>query len=79
MFIYLWILITMNFVQFWYVSVVIKCIVRSGQFHVYKVLKFWTSFILCKAKPLILKNYGWTYIDNYESMVSLKIWIYVLF
>jgi hypothetical protein len=41
-----------------------------------KVLMF---FILCKTKPLILKNYGWPYIDDYEGMVSLKFWIYVLF
>jgi hypothetical protein len=46
---------------------------------VYKVLKFWISFILCKIKSLILKNYGWSYIDEYEGMVSLKFWIYVLF
>jgi len=31
------------------------------------------SFILCKTKPSILKNCGWQYIDDYESMISLKI------
>jgi hypothetical protein len=69
----------MNFGQFWYVSLVIKCMVVSGQFDVYKILKFWMSFMLCKTKPLILKFFGWPYIDDYEGMVSLKIWIYVLF
>jgi len=68
----------MNFVQFWYASLVIKCIVRNGQFNVDYVLKFWMSFILCKTKPLILKICEWPYIDDYEGMVSLKIWIYVL-
>jgi hypothetical protein len=67
----------MNFVQFWYVSLVI-CIVRSGWFDVYKVLKFWMFFILGKTKPLILKICGWPYIDDYDGMASLKIWIYVL-
>jgi hypothetical protein len=67
----------MNFVQFQYVSLVIKCIVKIGQFDVYKVLQFWMPFILCKTKLLILKNYGWPYIDDF--MVWLKIWIYVLF
>jgi hypothetical protein len=79
MFIYLWIFIKIIFVQFGYVSLVIKCIIRSGQFDVYKVLKFWIFFILCKIKPLILKNYGWSYIDDYEGMVSLKFWIFFLF
>jgi hypothetical protein len=69
----------MNFVQFLYVSLVIKCIVRSEDFNVYKVLQFSMSFILCKTKPLILKICGWPYIDDYEGMVSLKIWIYVSF
>jgi hypothetical protein len=65
--------------QFQYVSLVIKCIIRNGQFDVCRVLEIWKSFFLCKTKPLILKNYGWPYIDDYESMVSLKIWIYILF
>jgi hypothetical protein len=69
----------MNFVQFWYVSLVIKCIVKNAQFDVYKVLKFWMSFILCKTKALILKICGWPYVDDYEGMVSLKIWLYALF
>jgi hypothetical protein len=45
----------------------------------YRVLKFWMSFILCKIKPLILKIYVWPYIDDYKSTVPLKFWIYVLF
>jgi hypothetical protein len=69
----------MNFVQFQYVSLVMKCIVKSGYFNVCMVLKFWMSFILCKTKPSILKNCGWQYTDAYEGMVSLKIWKFVLF
>jgi hypothetical protein len=69
----------MNFLQFQFVSLVIKCIVKSGYFDVYMVLKFWMSFILCKTKPLILKICGWQYIDDYEGMVSLKIWIFLKF
>jgi hypothetical protein len=42
-------------------------------------VKILMSFILCKTKPLILKYYGWPYIDDYEGKVSLKFWIYVLF
>ncbi len=42
----------MNFLQFQYVSLVIKCIIMSGYFDVYM------SFILCKIKPLILKICG---------------------
>jgi hypothetical protein len=53
--------------------------IKSGQFDVYMVLKFWMSFILCNTKLLILKSCGWPYIDDYEAMVSLKIWMYVLF
>jgi hypothetical protein len=79
MFAYLWIFMKMNFVQFQYVSLVIKCMIKRGQFDVYRVLKFWMSFILCKTKLLILKSCGWPYIDDYKGMVSLKIWIYVLF
>jgi hypothetical protein len=45
----------------------------------YRILKILISFILCKTKPLILKIYVWPYIDDYESMVPLKIWMYVLF
>jgi len=69
----------MNFVRFRYVSLVIKCIVKNGQFDVYRVLKFWMSFILCKTEPLILKKYEQPYINDYEDMVSLELWIYVLF
>jgi len=42
-------------------------------------VKISMSFILCETKPLILKNYGWPYIDDYEGMISLKFWIYVIF
>jgi hypothetical protein len=66
----------MNFVQFQYVSLVIKGIIKIGQFDVYKVLQFWMSFILCKTKLLILKNCGWPYIDDF--IIWLEIWIYVL-
>jgi hypothetical protein len=48
-------------------------------FDMYRVSKFWMSFILCKTKPLILKFFGWPYINDYEGMVSLKFWIYFLF
>jgi len=33
------------------------------------------SFILCKTDVLILKNCEWPYIDDYEGMVSLRVWI----
>jgi hypothetical protein len=79
MFVYLWIFIKMIFLQFQYVTLAIKCIVTSGEFNLYKVLNFWMSFIVRKRKPWILKFCGWPYIDDYEGMVSLKIWIYVLF
>jgi hypothetical protein len=51
----------------------------SEEFDVYKMLQISMSFIFCKTKPLILKICGWPYIDDYESMVSLKIWMYVSF
>jgi len=54
--------------NFKYVSLVIKCVVRSGQFDVYKVLKFWMSFILCKTKPLF-----WKIMDDHILMI-MRTW-----
>jgi hypothetical protein len=77
-------LYTMNFHQNEFCAILIcfighKMYSEEGQFDVYKVLNFLMSFILCKTKLLILKNCGWPYIDDYGGMVSLKVWIYVLF
>jgi hypothetical protein len=56
----------------------IKWIVSNAWSDVEWELKLWTSFMLCKFKPLILKQYWWPYINDYECFVVIQFWIYLL-